>query len=338
MRATIKDIAKKLNISPSTVSRALADRWDVNPETRNAVLEVAKELNYVPNPISLSLKLQQSMTIGLVVPEYTNSFFSNIMTGIKSVIESRGYSLLIMQSGESPAMELKNLKILESKLVDGFIVSVTHQTANLDYYNELLNSNTPLVFVNRICPSLTASAVLIDDRKWASVVVEHLIENGCRRIVCLRGPKNLSVSRERYAGYLMALRKHHIHFDGNLVIDTGIFIEDGIEAAHRILEGDIKPDAIFCFSDPVAIGVVKTLKENGVSIPGDILVSGFSESRKALIIEPNLTSVEQPTFEIGKTAAELLLEQIKNKKTTPRRVVLEARLNVRESTTRKHTK
>lgn len=338
MRATIKDIAKKLNISPSTVSRALADRWDVNPETRNAVLEVAKELNYVPNPISLSLKLQQSMTIGLVVPEYTNSFFSNIMTGIKSVIESRGYSLLIMQSGESPAMELKNLKILESKLVDGFIVSVTHQTANLDYYNELLNSNTPLVFVNRICPSLTASAVLIDDRKWASVVVEHLIENGCRRIVCLRGPKNLSVSRERYVGYLMALRKHHIHFDGNLVIDTGIFIEDGIEAAHRILEGDIKPDAIFCFSDPVAIGVVKTLKENGVNIPRDILVSGFSESRKALIIEPNLTSVEQPTFEIGKTAAELLLEQIKNKKTTPRRVVLEARLNVRESTTRKHTK
>lgn len=339
-RVTIKDIARELKISTSTVSRALADKWDVNPDTRKAVMELSEKLHYHPNRISLSLKNQQSMAIGVIVPEFINSFFPEVIMGIESVLLPKGYLILISQSNESQENQIANIRALENKMVDGFLISVSADTNTSDFFNELVESNFPVVFFNRICPDIHSSAVLIDDRKWARTATEHLIQQGCKRIVHLAGPENLVVSSERKQGYLDALAAHHIPVDESLIIPCGILMERGVMSAYKILEMNPLPDGIFAFNDPTAIGAMKTLQKNGVKIPEDIAVVGFSESKMAVIVEPNLTSVEQPTFEIGKAAAEVLLQQLKNKnnpeeRKSDRTIILGAKLNIRESSCKK---
>jgi len=335
-RVTIKDIANELKISVSTVSRALTDRWDVNPETRKAVMELAERWNYHPNPISLNLKRQQSMLIGVIIPEFINSFFPEIIIGFESVLYPHKYQIVICQSNESSEKELLNLKMLESNMVDGFLISITKETKNIDYFNHLIDNGFPLVFFNR-CPDVSASSVVIDDYKWAFLAVEHLIHQGYKRIVHLSGQENLDVSIQRQKGYMDALKKHSLPLDESLIIPCGILMEQGIISAHKILEMKELPDAIFAVNDPTAIGAMKTLQKHGIKIPEDIAVVGFTESQIALIVEPNLTTVEQPTFEIGKVAAELLLEQIKHNnevKKNVKKIVLEAKLNIRESSCR----
>lgn len=333
-RITIKELAKELKISTSTVSRALADKWDVNPETRKAVLELAERWNYKPNPISLSLKQQQTHTIGVIIPEFITSFFPEVIMGIQHTMESEGYTVLISQSNESYERELNNIKNLEARLVDGFIISLTEETVNTSYLQNLLDRNVPLVLFNRVSDNIDAPKVIIDDHKWAFVAVEHLIQQGYKRIAHLGGPVNLELSIQRKQGYLDALAKYNIPIEDDLIIPCGVMMEKGVIGAHRILEMKNKPDAIFAINDPVAIGAMKTLQKNGLKIPDDIGIVGFSESKMALVVEPNLTSVEQPTFEIGKIAAELLIEQLKNKKDEAvlnKCITLNAKLNVRES-------
>ena len=335
-RTTIKDLAKALNLSTSTVSRALADRWDVNPETRKAVLELAEKLKYQPNPISLKLKQRQSFSVGVVIPEFINSFFPEVITGIQSVLEPIGYQLLISQSNESSEIELKNLKALEAKMVDGFIVSLSQETNDMTYFEHLVEAQIPIVFFNRVNKMLPVSKVIIDDYKWSFLATEHLIEQGCRRIAHLSGPENLDISKNRLQGYMDALDKHNLMKDDRLVIPCGIMMENGILAAMKILELPELPDAIFAVNDMSAIGAMKTLMKNGIKIPDDIAVVGFTESKSAFIIEPNLTSVEQPTYEMGKATAELLLEQMTAISEVPlRTIVLEAKINVRESSMKK---
>lgn len=337
-RVTIKELAKELKISTSTVSRALADKWDVNPETRKAVLELAERWNYHPNPVSLSLKQQQTLTIGVVVPEFITSFFPEVIIGIQYTLEAEGYSILISQSNESYEKELHNIKNLEARMVDGLIISLTKETINTDYLQTLQDRNMPLVLFNRVCDSIDTPRVIIDDYKWAFEAVEHLINEGYKRIAHLAGPENLDLSQKRKKGYIDALIKHNMPVDEDLIIPCGVMMEKGIIAAHRILEMENKPDAIFAINDPVAIGAMKTLQKNGIKIPDDIGVVGFSESKMAVVVEPNLTSVEQPTYEMGKIAAELLLEQLKNKKDEAvlnKCITLNAKLNIRESSHRR---
>lgn len=337
-RVTIKDLARELKISTSTVSRALADKWDVNPETRKAVLELAEKLNYKPNPISLNLKQQNSMSIGVVIPEFIHSFFPEVIMGIQSVLEPVGYHILISQSNESHERELSNLKALEARMVDGIIVSITKETENIEYFSYLREKNVPLVFFNRTYKEFSASCVIIDDYKWAFNAVEHLISQGCRRIAHLSGSDNLFLSQQRMKGYKDALNKYDLPQDDDLIVPAGIIMEKGVMAAYHILEMKEKPDAIFAVNDPVAIGAMKTLQQHGVKIPDDIAIVGFTDSKMAMIVEPNLTSVEQPTFEMGKLAADLLLEQLRNthdEKLSPKIITLDAKMNIRESSNKK---
>ncbi len=336
-RVTIKELAAELKISTSTVSRALSDKWDVNPETRKAVLELAERWNYCPNPISLSLKQQQTMTIGVVIPEFMTTFFPEVIIGIQNTLEAEGYTILISQSDESYEKELKNIKNLEDRLVDGLIISLTQDTVNTDYLQKILDRNIPLVLFNRVSDRIDAPKVIIDDYKWALESVEHLIKQGYKRIIHLGGPENLDLSQQRKKGYIDALIKHQMPVDEDLIITSGLMMEKGVIAAHQILEMENMPDAIFAINDPVAIGAMKTLQKNGIRIPEDMGVVGFSESKMAMIVEPNLTSVEQPTFEMGKIAAELLLEQLKNKKDEAvlnKCITLNAKLNIRASSLR----
>lgn len=328
---TIKDIARELGISKSTVSRALADRFDVKPETRKAVLEMAQKLKYRPNVMALNFMHQQTKIIGVVVPEFLNSFFPRMIIEIQRVCEQQGYNVLITQSNEDPADELKNLNIMRSAMVDGLIVSVVHRNRNLEHYRQLQEDGIPIVFVNRASDLADSTCVTVDDEKMAFFVVEHLIYGQRRRILHLAGPAELKNTQERRTGYRKALAKHRIPLDEKLIREGGIERETGYRAMQQCLAEGVVPDAVFAFNDPVAIGAMEAIKRAGYRIPQDIAVAGFSESRSALLVDPPLTSVAQPLSELGATAARLLLEKIEHPETPPKRVILDAALNIRRS-------
>lgn len=327
---TIKDVAKRLNVSISTVSRAFNNKYDIRKETRDLVLKTALEMGYHPNPIARKLLQKRSLNIGIVVPEFINSYFPEVIIGAQEILLKKGYQVLIMQSSESSEMELKNIQSLVGNMVDGLIVSLTSESANESYYKQLIDSGMPIVFFNRVIKNLNASTVTFNDYKWAFFATEHLIIQGYKNIVHLAGPKNLLLSKERYRGFQDAHKKHKT--EPGKKINCGFNMEDGERMAVEMIEQNELPEAIFFANDHSAIGFMKILKNNGFKIPEDVAVVGFSESKFAENIFPPLTSVKQPTHDIGETAATLLLEQIENKQLfVPQNIVLNGRLNIRES-------
>lgn len=329
---TIKDIANALGISTSTVSRALSDTWDVKRETREQVLAMAKKLNYHPNLNAKNLQNKRTGIIGIVIPEFTNSFFPKVVMGIQEVLYEENYHMFIMQSNESREQELENLRHLREHMVEGIIISTTNEGGNEEVYKELVDSGTPLVFFNRCPGSLAVSKVLIDDCLMAEKAVEHLISTGRRNIMHLLGPVNLEVSAMRAQGFVNTLDRHGINPEGRCV-PAGIFIEDGRVAVEKLLaEGGELPDALFCFNDPVAIGAMKALKNAGFRIPEDVAIVGFSEGAMATVVEPQLTTVLQPMKEMGREVAHLLLKQLRSQRQlSPQTICLDACLNIRGS-------
>jgi DNA-binding LacI/PurR family transcriptional regulator len=329
---TIKDVAKRVNCSISTVSRAFNDKYDIRKEKRDFILSVAEEMGYSPNPIAKSLLKQCTNQIGIVVPEFTNAFFPEVIMGIQEVFLSKGYQVLIMQSSESHQNEIKNIKTMENNMVDGLIVSLSQESKNVDYLQSLINKGFPLVLFNRVSDELQTSKVIIDDYKCAFFATEHLIYEGYKNIYHFAGPEGMKFSQNRKKGFINALKKHKIEVSDNKIIQTGLMISDGEKAMEALILSNNLPDAIFAVNDPTAIGAMKTLKKHGYRIPEDVALVGFTESKLAELIDPPLTSVAQPTFEIGQTTAKLLLEQIECKGAyTPKTVVLEGKLNIRAS-------
>ncbi|MGN6603365.1 MAG: LacI family DNA-binding transcriptional regulator [Ginsengibacter sp.] len=332
---TIKDIARELSVSVATVSRAFNDKYDIRRETRELILSKAKEMGYKPNPMARNLLQKHSFNIGVIVPEFINSFFSEVITGIQQVFREKGYQVIIMQSNECAETELENLVLMEDNMVDGVLISLTKETKNLTHLEQLIKEKYPIVLFNRINESLPLPKVVFNDYKWALFATEHLIEQGCRKIVHLSGPKHLILSKNRIRGFERALEKHNIPFHPTQVIETGFFIEDGERVMEKIIKGDNIPDGIFATNDPTAIGAMKILKNYGYKIPGDIAVVGFSNSKMADIVEPSLTSVQQPTIEMGITAAKLLLEQLISKEPCKSETItMEGKLVVRNSSMR----
>ncbi|WP_068473280.1 LacI family DNA-binding transcriptional regulator [Saccharicrinis aurantiacus] len=327
---TIKDVAKELNLAVSTISRAFNDKYDIKPETRELILKTAEEMGYRPNPIARKLIQQRSFNVGIVVPEFVNSFFPEVLLGAQEVLHEKGYQVLIMQSNESEETELKNVETLVDNMVDGLLVSLTSENNNNSFYEKLLKRNMPIVFFNRVAENLNTSKVVFDDYKWAFFATEHLIVQGYTDIAHIAGPKNLLLSKERSRGFNDAHRKYKL--TPGHIISCGFSMREGEELAQQMVEEDTVPRAIFAASDQSAIGFMKTLKNNGYKIPEDVAIVGFSESKLAEHVCPSLTSVKQPTYEIGKAAAELLVEQINNKGIfVPQSIVLNGKLNIRES-------
>jgi len=239
---------------------------------------------------------------------------------------------LIMQSNESYINELENVKTLENNMVDGMILSLSLETKNVEYYKKMISQGFPLVLFNRVSNELETHKVILDDYKWAFFATEHLIYQGYKKIFHFAGPSGLMFSQNRKNGFLDAHRKHKLVIEGSSIIETGLMISDGEREMERLIKENNIPDAIFAVNDPTAIGAMKILKKNGLKIPGDVALVGFTESQLAQLVEPPLTSVAQPTHEIGRTAALLLLDQIESKGIfVPQTVVLNGRLNVRES-------
>lgn len=329
MKTTIKDIAKALQISIATVSRALTGSYEINKETKEKVLAKAKELNYKPNIQARNLLKSRTSMIGVVIPEFRSFFFPEIIIGIQEVLNNHGYQVLVCQSNESSDFERSNIEILESNGVDGLIISVTKETKNLDLYERLLNENMPIVFVNRIIPELDSNKVIIDDQKWAFKAVEHLIKCGYKRIAHLGGNEHLSVTQRRAQGYKDALAKYNIPIQENLIMYVGVQEDRAKVGVDYLLSLKDKPDAIFCVTDPIAVGTLAELRKRGINVPEDIAVVGFSESPVGRALE--LTSIFQPTFKIGNTAAELLLRKMQNPEIPNETIVLDGQLNIRKS-------
>jgi len=329
---TIKDIAKKLNLSVSTISRAFNNKYDIKKETRELILKTAKEMGYRPNPMAKKLVQKRSYNIGIVVPEFINAFFPEVIIGAQEIFFKKGYQVLIMQSNENYENELKNVQALENNMVDGILLSISSQTTNTDYYKDLINSGFPIVLFNRVDNSIESSRVVFNNYKWALFATEHLIDQNYKRIICLKGINSLILSHERVKGFKGAFLKRKIEIDKNQIVEAGINFEDGERAAKKMIDDNNIPDAIFACNDLCAMGAMKIFKKNGYRIPQDIAFVGFTETKFAELIDPPLTSVSQPTFEMGRKAAELLILQIENKGSfTPQTVLLNGQLNIRES-------
>ncbi|UMB53602.1 LacI family transcriptional regulator [Lutibacter sp. A64] len=331
---TIKDVAKRLNISVSTVSRAFNDKYDIKKETKELILKTAIEMGYRPNPMAKKLIQKRSFNIGIVVPEFINNFFPEVIIGAQEILFEKGYQVLITQSNECFETELKNVKTLEDNMVEGLLLSISSETSNTEYYQKLIESGLPIVLFNRVNKNLKASKVLFNDYKWAFFATEHLITQGYKNIVHLKGTGTLSLSHERSRGFIDAFKKHKIAITKDRIIPTGFNIEDGMRVAENMIKNNNIPDAIFACNDPSAIGAMKVFKKNGYNIPNDIAFVGFTESKIADLIDPPLTSVSQPTLDIGREAAKLLIEQIENRTNTfiPQTIILNGQLNIREST------
>lgn len=329
-KTTIKEIANSLGLSIATVSRALNNSSEIHPETKERVLAKAQELRYKPNIQARNLLKRRSNMIGIVVPEFITFFFPEIIIGIQEVANKRGYQALICQSNESSSLERKNVEMLEESMVEGLIVSVTKDSQNIDLYERLIQEKMPIVFVNRVLPHLQADQVIIDDRKWAFKTVEHLIKCGYKQIAHLAGNPDLSVTKERLQGYLDALTAYNIPIQEQLIMHVGVQQDRAKSGIDYLMILKEKPDAIFAVNDPIAIGCMLELKNRGLNVPEDIAVAGFSESPIGRIM--GLTSVSQPTFEIGKIAAKMLLKQIENSTSQKETIVLDAKLNIRSST------
>ncbi len=331
-QTTIKDIAEKLGVSISTVSRALQDHEDISIKTREAVKELASLLGYKPNRVALNLKHNRTGTIGLILPEIQHHFFSKILSGIESIAYENNYNVMVFQSNESYLKEIINTQTLIQNRVDGVLVSYSKETRDFTHFQQLIDNEIPLVFFDRIIENVHADVVMIDDYAGAYDAVSHLIEQGCQRIAYYSAPLHLGISQKRMQGYKDALEHHEIGFDKNLVYSCDCY-EDAIGISRSVLKKHDRPDGIFAVNDLTAIGAMKVAKQLDINIPKELKIIGFENSKTAVIYEPELTSVDQFGFELGKEATKLLLKRIplNSFDYQPERIVLKAKLIIRGS-------
>lgn len=332
-QVTIKDIAKRLNVSPSTVSRALKDHPDISYNTRKAVQELAQILGYKPNEVALSLRTSQSKIIGVIVPEIVHHFFSSIISGIGEVTNEAGYYVMIFQTNESYKKELVYSQTLISSRIDGLIVSFSKETTDFEHFNSFVKNNIPIVLFDRVTDDLEADKILGDDVKGAFLMTEHIIQQGYRRIAHFGSPNYLNISQSRLQGYKDALEKYSIPYDKDLVYmaDT---LEDSVNLTTKIFKEKNHPDAIFAVNDLAATGAIMALKRSGYVVPDDVAVGGYTNSQVSQVVDPPLSTVDQHGFEMGREAARMLLSRLRKRNAdTPFETrIVKTNLVIREST------
>jgi LacI family transcriptional regulator len=332
--ATIKDIAKHLNISISTVSRALRNAPDVNPETKNAILAISEKLNYQANRLALSLRHKQTHSIGVIVPNL-DYVLSSMVKGIDEAALEAGYTVMVCQSNESFGREILNTSRMLESLVDGLIISVSSETKTFDHFKKFQERNIPIISFDRMIPELNAPYVILNNEEGGFLATEHLINQGYRNIAILAGPQNLGISNSRMKGYTDALKKHKIRINNQLIVHCDFNQDYAYLATQELLRLKNRPDAIFTISDRMAIGAMLAIKEKGLNMPTDIGLVGFNNEPLLALLTPGISSVDQPCFEMGKIAAKLFIESLHGDGNTMRKKeVLRPKLIVRESSRR----
>jgi LacI family transcriptional regulator len=334
---TIKDIAKALGLSTSTVSRALRDSYEISAETKKMVLDYAEKNNYHPNPIALSLKERRSRSIGVIVCEIANSYFSQSINGIESIAYNNGYNVIIAQSRESFDREVLNLQYLTSRSIDGLIISISTETTDFSYLKELHQKGMPIVFFDRIVSEIDTHKVIADNFKGAYEATTHLIKSGYKQIATVSNPALLSITKERLAGYKAALQDHDIAFNDNRVKycqHGGMIFSEVEDVVNELFNLKQKPDAIFALADKLTTNCLRILRSRGIKVPGDMGLLGFSNTDLTELLDPPLTVIRQPAFEMGEIATNLLLQLIESKRpvTEFETKVLSTDLLIRNST------
>lgn len=333
---TIKDIAKVLGLSTSTVSRALRDSYEISPETKERVLVYAKENNYRPNPIALSLKEKRSSSIGVLVCEIANSFFSQAINGIESVAQEKGYNVIIAQSKEDFEKEVSSIQYLASRSVDGIIFSVSAETSDFSHLQQLYGRGMNMVSFDRLVDFSDIHKVSVDNYKAAYDATTHFIKNGYKNISCIANASFLSITKGRVEGYKAALKDHAIDIKTENVyycLHGGLNFEEIATIMNQAMRSKQKPDAILACSDKITTSVMRYCQNENIIIPSEMGLVGFSNLDLTDLLAPSLTVVRQPAYEMGRIAAELLIKQIESKRPTKQfeNVVLATELHQRSS-------
>jgi len=332
-RMTGKEIATRLGISMMTVSRALNGRPHVDKKTRDRVLAVARKLGYTPNHIARSLVLKKTNTIGVVVPEISHSFFPEVIRGIEDAVYAAAYHLILTHSAEDYSREQDAINTLESKRVDGLLISTAQTVTDHSTYIEAIRLGLPIVFFDRVVPNIGASCVSIDDEDCSAQITEHLLHHGYRQIAHLSGPPTVSIGKERLNGYQKALERNGLKVRSDLVAQSGFHEKGGYSAMEKLLRlpPRERPDAVVAVNDPAAFGAMKIIQEHRLRIPMDIAIVGMSDDVRAELMPTPLTTIHQPGYEIGKTAAQTLIAEIEGKSEPGRRIIVRTELVVRKS-------
>ena len=331
---TIKDIARELGISPSTVSRALKDHPDISPKTKKTVSELAARLNYQPNSVALSLRQSKTNTIGVIVPKIVHFFFSTVISGIEDIAYNAGYNIIICQSNESYDREVTDTKALFNSRVDGMLISISRESLNLDHFEELFSRGVPMVFFDRVTKVLDTSKVVCNDYQGAYDATVHLIEQGCKKIAHLAGPLNLLIGINRLQGYKKALLDHNLPYDDSLVRECRDEDEEAEQVTTKLLKSQPDIDGIFANNDLASLGAMNAIKNQNLRIPEDIAIIGFSDWKFSAVTEPALSTVSQKGIDIGREAAKLLIRQIEleeDEHFVPETKIIEPELVIRQS-------
>ena len=335
---TIYDIAKKLNISAATVSRGLQDHPGISKKTKKKIFDTVEAMGYRSNHFARNLRSQKTNTIGVIVPRLNSFFMSSVIAGIENVANKEGYNLIISQSSEQSSKEAVSAKTMFSNRVDGLLVSLAYDTENLKHFEAFLNKKVPVIFFDRVMEHDKCTSILIDNRKAAYEITNHLIAQGCRRIVHITAPLQQNVYIDRLNGYKQALTEARIKFREEDVIIGNLSMEAGIEAAEKILKLKTKPDGVFVSNDNCAVGCMLAIKKAGLQIPDDIAFAGFNNDPLSQVVEPNLTTINYSGYEMGEVAARHLISYLNGDTHSYRTntIILRAELLVRASSL-KHT-
>jgi LacI family transcriptional regulator len=332
---TIYDIAEALSLSPATISRGLKDHPAIRKDTRKRIVEKAREMGYQHNAFASSLRRNRTNTIGVIVPRLNSYFMSTVIAGMEKVANAAGYNLIISQSLESVQKEITNVKTLFNSRVDGLLVSLAYDTEDLSHFDMLLEKNIPLIFFDRVFEHPKCTSIVIDNFKAGYEVTNHLISQGCKRIVHISANLKRNVYAERLRGYRQALMEQGLPYDETLVFFNNLSDQAGVEVSQALLKMDTLPDGMFSANDACAVSCIRELKQAGVKIPQDMAVAGFNNDPLSKVIEPNLTTVNYPGQEMGEIAGSTLIRRLDSLEgVTLNTIVLRHELIIRESSLR----
>lgn len=332
-KTTIKDIANVLGLTPSAVSKALSDHPRISDKTKLAVKQIAENLNYQPNHLASALRKGKSNLVGVIIPKNNSSFFSSVLENIEKVLNKKGYNVIVTQSNESYKKECSNIDALLFTQVDGIIASMANETVDFKYFKKIKEKGIPLILFDRGENDLEVDYVGIDDYNSSFEIVEHLVQQNCKRIAHIAGFSHTRIFKNRIRGYVEALEKFEMPVEDDLIIESNLTLEDGRRIMEKLLALPERPDAVYAAGDYAAFGALQVLEENNVKVPQDIALVGFGNESFTTFVKPSISTIDQHSEKIGKKAAEAFLYRINNprKKVSLNKIILNAELIVRTS-------
>ncbi len=335
-KVTIADIARVLNITPATVSRALNNQPGIKEATKKRVRETAVQLNYQPNKIASSLRLGRSNIMGVIIPSAEISFFGSVVHGIEKVANENNYNVLIYQTNEQFDYEKKGVQTFLQSRVDVVLASISKETINLDHFVEIRKRGVPLILFDRANDDLGVSSVVVNDYAGAFEATKHLIQQGCRRIAHIGGQQHVNIFNQRLKGYIDALNVHNIPVNDDLILHGTVSIESGRACMNALLQKKILPDGVFAVEDFTSLGAMQAMKARGVRMPEDIAIIGFANEAFGEFITPSLSTVNQQTVKMGEESAKLYFDMLRSgdSRLQARKLILEPDLIIRESSRR----